>query len=238
MNEFEERRIAMVDAQLRPSGITDAGLLAAMARVPRERFLPEKLRGLAYMDEDIQVRPASEADAARFLLSPLVQARLIQLAEIEPQDTVLDLGCATGYSAAILASLATDIIAVEPDPELAQTTRTNLAALGVSNVEVVENVFSDPPGAQVSYQGSYQGSCQAPYDAIVIEGSVPAVPDSVLQQLKNGGRLVAVLTDAPDMCWGRAFVFLRVGDEARGVPRFNAAAPPLPGLGSAPAFAL
>lgn len=227
MTGDEARRNAMVESQLRPNEVTDSGLLAAMRSLPRERFVPEALQGLAYMDEDIQVLRAREGGAARFLLSPMVQARLIQLAEITAQETVLDLGCATGYSTAILARLAAHVVGVEPEPALAETAKSNLRALGLANVDIVAGSLTDPPASP---------GRQKSYDVIVIEGSVPEVPDAVLAQLKEGGRLVAVLTRAPNMRQGKAYLFVRVDGDARGVAQFDAGAAPLPGFAPAPAF--
>lgn len=231
MMGYEARRNAMVESQLRPNEVTDSGLLAAMRSLPRERFVPEALQGLAYMDEDIQVLPAREGGAARFLLSPMVQARLIQLGEITAQDTVLDLGCATGYSTAILARLAAHVVGVEPEPALAETAKSNLRALGLANVDIVAGSLTEPPASQGSHEQGH-----GPYDVIVIEGSVPEVPDAVLAQLKEGGRLVAVLTRAPNMRQGKAYLFVRVDGEARGVAQFDAGASPLPGFVPAPTF--
>ncbi len=232
MMGYEARRNAMVESQLRPNEVTDSGLLAAMRSLPRERFVPEALQGLAYMDEDIQVLPAREGGAARFLLSPMVQARLIQLGEITAQDTVLDLGCATGYSTAILARLAAHVVGVEPEPALAETAKSNLRALGLANVDIVAGSLTEPPASQ----GKGHEKGHGPYDVIVIEGSVPEVPDAVLAQLKEGGRLVAVLTRAPNMRQGKAYLFVRVDGEARGVAQFDAGASPLPGFVPAPTF--
>jgi len=224
MTAYDARRIAMVESQIRPNEVTDPNLLAAMRDLPRERFVPEALQGLAYMDEEIQVLPAREAEPARVLLAPMVQARLIQLAGIEPQDTVLDLGCATGYSTAILARLAAHVIGIEPEPGLAETAKTNLKALGMANAEIIAGSLTAPPAGN------------GPYDVIVIEGSVPDVPDGLLAQLKEGGRLVAVRTRAPNMRQGKAYLFVRVDGEARGVAQFDAGASPLPGFAPVPVF--
>jgi len=224
MTGFEARRIAMVESQLRPNEVTSVGLLAAMRTLPRERFVPEAFQGLAYMDEGIEVLAAREDVAARSLLAPMVQARLIQLAEVTPQDTVLDVGCATGYSTAILARLAARVIGLEPEPELAKAAAANLAALGLANADIVAG---DLLGGHAK---------AGPYDVIVMEGSVPDVPDKVLAQLKEGGRLVTVRTAAPNMRQGKAYLFVRVDDEARGVAHFDAGASPLPGFAPAPAF--
>jgi protein-L-isoaspartate(D-aspartate) O-methyltransferase len=224
MTGYGARRIAMVESQLRPNQVTDIGLLDAMRTVPRERFVPPAFERLAYMDEAIEVFPAVDGAPARFLLAPMVQARLIQLAEIEPQDTVLDIGCATGYSAAVLARLANKVIGLEPEPELAKAATANLAGLGLGNAEIVEGALA---GGQPA---------QGPFDVIVLEGSVAAVPDALLSQLKEGGRLVAVITSRPNMQQGKANLFVRVEGEATGVAHFDAGAAPLPGVAPEPAF--
>ncbi|ODR97018.1 hypothetical protein AUC69_12880 [Methyloceanibacter superfactus] len=216
--------MAMVECQLRPNQVTDKGLLDAMRTLPRERFVPPAFERLAYMDEAIEVFPAREGAPARFLLAPMVQARLIQLAEVEAKDKVLDVGCGTGYSAAILARLAATVIGLEPEPALAKAAAANLVGLGLRNTEMVEGPFAAGwPAA-------------GPYDVIVLEGSVSEVPDALLSQLKEGGRLVAVITAAPNMQQGKANLFVRVDGEARGVAHFDAGASPLPGVAPEPAF--
>jgi protein-L-isoaspartate(D-aspartate) O-methyltransferase len=224
MSDYEARRIAMVESQLRPNEVTDVGLLAAMRSLPRERFVPKALQGLAYMDEGIEVFAASEGAPGRFLLSPMVQARLIQLAEIEPKDKILDVGCATGYATAVLARLGAHVVGLEPEPELAKAAKANLAALKLANVEIVEGSLEDGWAAG------------APYDVIVLEGSVPQVPESLFAQLAEGGRLAAVVTQRPNMRQGKANLFVKVGGEASGAVRFDAGASPLPGFAPAPAF--
>jgi protein-L-isoaspartate(D-aspartate) O-methyltransferase len=224
MTGCEARRISMVESQLRPNEVTDVGVLGAMRNLPRERFVPPAFERLAYIDEGIEVFPSNDGAPARFLLAPMVQARLIQLAEIEPQDNVLDVGTATGYSAAVLARLAATVTGLEPEPELAKTARENLASLGIANVEIVEGSLGDGCAGR------------GPYDAIVVEGSVPEVPESLLAQLKEGGRLVAVVTAKPNMQQGKVYLFVRVGGEARGLAQFDAGARPLPGFAPEPAF--
>jgi protein-L-isoaspartate(D-aspartate) O-methyltransferase len=227
MTGYEAQRMTMVESQLRPNEVTDTGLLAAMRGLPRERFVPEAMQGLAYMDDEIEVLRARDARPARFLLSPMVQARLIQLAEITPQDSVLDVGCATGYSTAILAQLAARVVGVESDPDLAARARENLKSLGLANIDIVTGSLAEPPAGQAADPG---------YDVIVVEGSVPEVPEALLAGLKEGGRLVTVLTRAPNMRQGKAYLFVRVDGEARGVAQFDAGASPLPGFAPAPAF--
>src|SRR5689334_25351097 len=119
MRDSEIQRRTMIETQLRPSSVNDPRVLAAAAAIPRERFVPAPLRPFAYIDEALEVWPSRDGAPARFLLSPLAQARLIQLVSVGPNDRVLDVGCATGYSTAFLAELAGEVIGVEPEPELA-----------------------------------------------------------------------------------------------------------------------
>jgi protein-L-isoaspartate(D-aspartate) O-methyltransferase len=225
MTGYQARRIAMVESQIRPNQVTDPRLLDVLRALPRERFVPQARQGLAYMDEDIEVLASRDGAPARFLLSPMVQARLIQLGVIQPGDTVLDVGSATGYSTALLARLCKSVVALEPEPQLVEAATSNLEHLGIANAEIVASALT---GGAASARG--------PYDAIVVEGSVPEVPDSLLVQLKEGGRLVAVLTRAPNMRQGKAYLFVRVDGEARGVAQFDAGARPLPGFAPAPSF--
>ncbi|MHA1573865.1 MAG: protein-L-isoaspartate O-methyltransferase family protein [Alphaproteobacteria bacterium] len=225
MTDFDAQRIAMVESQLRPNQVTDRALIAAMRSLPRERFVPEPLQGLAYIDEDIQVLPERHSAQARALLSPIVQARLIQLAEVQPQHSVLDVGCATGYSTAVLARLAARVVGLESEPELAAAAKINLASCGAANADIVAGDFA----------AGYAAG--AHYDVIVVEGSVPNIPDALLGQLKIGGRLVAVRTRAPNVRQGNAYLFVRVNGETSGTAEFDAGASPLPGFAPAPSFA-
>ena len=216
----------MVELQLRPNEVTEPRLLAAMRALPRERFVPPKLAGLAYIDEAIEVFPAIDGAPARFLLAPMVLARLVQLAAVEPQDSVLDVGCATGYSTAVLASLGRHVTGLEPEPELAGAARDSLRALGLGNADIVEGPLG--PGF----------AARAPYDVIVLNGSVPEVPAGLFAQLKLGGRLAAVLSGrANGSSQGRAYLFIKVGTELSGVPHFDAGARPLPGFTPESCFA-
>jgi protein-L-isoaspartate(D-aspartate) O-methyltransferase len=215
----------MVESQLRPNEVTDARLLAAMRNLPRERFVPQKLRPLAYIDEAIEIFPSIDGAPPRFLLAPMVLARLIQLAGVEPDDAVLDVGCATGYSTAVLAALGRIVTGLEPEPELAAAARDALRGLGIANADIVDG----PLAAGHSASG--------PYDVIVLNGSVAEVPDALIAQLSEGGRLVAVMpAGANTGSQGRAYLFVKVGSEASGMPHFDAGARPLPGLSPAPVF--
>jgi protein-L-isoaspartate(D-aspartate) O-methyltransferase len=218
MIDFEQRRLTMVETQIRPNEVTDPRLLATLRAVPRERFVPRELRPLAYMDETIEVFPSIDGAPARFLLAPMVLARLIQLAAIEPNDTVLDVGCATGYSTAVLAGLGRRIIGLEPEPELAAAARDALRDAGIGNADIVEA----PLGRGYQEAG--------PYDVILVNGSVPALPEALTAQLSEGGRLAAVLSNGGAFGQGKACLFVKVGGEVSGVPHFDAGARPLPGF--------
>ena len=223
MIDFGPQRLTMVETQLRPNAVTDTRLLAAMRTLPRERFVPERLAALAYMDEAIEVFPASDGALARYLLAPMVLARLVQLAAVEPQDAVLDVGCATGYSTAVLARLGRSVVGLEPEPELAAAARDSLHHLGRANADIVE--------------GPLAGGCpeRGPYEVILLNGSVPAPPQALIAQLKEGGRLATIL-GLGGITQGKAYLFVKTDGEASGVPHFDAGARPLPGFSLEPCF--
>jgi protein-L-isoaspartate(D-aspartate) O-methyltransferase len=181
MIDFERARATMVESQLRTDRVTDRRILSAFATLPRERFIPEEKRDLAYSDASLEVWPSIDGAPARFLLPPVVLARLVQLAAVEAKDAVLDVGCATGYSTAVLARLASSVTAVEAEPELAAAAREALQELGIANATVMEGALTR--GAPES----------GPFDVILLNGSVPEVPESLLAQLKEGGRLCAII---------------------------------------------
>jgi protein-L-isoaspartate(D-aspartate) O-methyltransferase len=214
--EYARARLNMVQNQLRPNRIDDPKVLDAMAEVPRERFLPKALRGVAYADEDLPL-PGNG-----WLIEPLVLARLIQAAEVRPTDVVLVVGCTTGYAGAVLARLAGTVLLVEP-PAAAAPVEALLDHLGVDNVVVV---VSDDPAA------GHPG--QAPYDLILLVGSVPAVPPALLEQIGESGRVAAVIDDGRI---GKATLFIKlhgvVGQREVG----DAQTPPCPGLEPRPRFA-
>jgi protein-L-isoaspartate(D-aspartate) O-methyltransferase len=221
MDDFAALRAKMVDSQLKTEGVTDAAVLAAFAAVPRERFVPARLKPLAYVDNDLLLKPADGVGTGRYLMEPAPLARLMQAAEIDPDETVLIIGAGTGYSAAVASRLARSVAAVESDPGLAAEATRNLTALSVGNATV----------AQAPLAAGYpKGS---PYDVILIDGGVEVVPESLLAQLDDGGRLVAVVGS------GRAAqgtVFTRTGDEIGSRPVFNAGIHALPGFEKPAAF--
>lgn len=212
MNEVEHYKLArkhMVESQLRPNKIYDDRIADAMATVPRELFVPKAFRLVAYVDEDIEIVPG------RYLMEPMVFARLLQAASIESGDTVLDVGCASGYSTAVLAYLAGTVVALESDPDLAQSAMSLLAELEIDNAAVVEGDLA----AGLADQG--------PFDTIFINGSVDEVPDALLDQIAEDGTLVTVVRDGTV---GKATIFLREGSVIGRRVLFDAAVPLLPGF--------
>ncbi len=215
MLDFAAARRMMVDGQVRTADVTDLRLLAAMDQVERERFVPDSQAALAYLDRDV---PAID-NGRRALLKPMVLAKLIQVAEIAPSDRVLDVGCATGYSSAVLAQLAGSVVALEEDRALAASAERALAAW--SNVSVaVGPLVTGWPLAE-------------PYDVIVMQGATEVVPHALLSQLKDGGRLVCVFGPGPQR---KAMLYVRADGETSGRPVFDAAAPLLPGFAGKQAF--
>jgi protein-L-isoaspartate(D-aspartate) O-methyltransferase len=227
MIDFATARRTMVESQLRPTKVTDPRLLAAMGELPRELFLPPSRQPLAYMDAAVEVWPATDGALPRYLLAPVVLARLIQLASVEAADSVLDIGCATGYSTAVLSRLASSVTAVEVEPELVAAASANLAALGIGNATVVEGALTE--GAPDA----------APFDVIFINGSIVDVPTGLPAQLKDGGRLVAIVAGGEGRPGQpKASLFVTVEGETSGVFHFDANAKPLPGFAQAVCFTL
>ena len=193
--DFALARVRMIESQIRPNGVTDRRIIQAMAEIPRENFVPSQRRLLAYMDEDVEISSKHHA-RPRFLLEPMTLARLIQLLDLDPDETVLDVGCGTGYSTAALAHVAKTVVALECDSDLAGQAVDNLAALGLANATVVTGILKAGWLAE------------APFDAILVNGRVPAPPLELLAQLKEHGRLAAVLGEN-DM--GQGALFTRNG---------------------------
>ncbi len=175
MSEYAAAREHMVVNQLQPNRVTDTLVADAMMAVPRERFVPEALAGVAYMDEDIEI------SANRCLMEPVTFGHMLQAAKCGPDEIVLDVACATGYSTAVLAKLAGTVVAMECDEEMAAKASELLAQLEVDNAVVVTADLKDGYPAQ------------GPYDVIMIGGAVAKIPQALKEQLAEGGRLLAVV---------------------------------------------
>lgn len=211
MTDFAAARMNMIESQVRPNGITDRRIIAAMERVAREDFVPESRRAIAYVDEDVPLSPSS--NGPRALIEAMAFARMLQHAAVKPADNTLMVGAGTGYGAAVIALLARQVTALECDSGLAGEARLNLA--GLANVSVIEGPL--PEGSKD----------QAPFDVIVLEGRVAEVPAALTNQLAEGGRLLAI-TGEGDM--GEGCVFIRSGTAVTMRKVFNGSVAALPGF--------
>jgi protein-L-isoaspartate(D-aspartate) O-methyltransferase len=215
MTETALQRLNMVESQVRPSDVTDRRIIRAMGSIARETFVPGPQQSIAYADEALTVAPC------RKLLAPRLFARLAQLTKLPDHGVVLDIGCATGYSTAVWSVIAKRVVGVEADATLAAAARASLAAAGATNATIVNG----PHPVGLAMDG--------PYDAILLNGTVPDVPRSLLDQLKDGGVLVAVIADGPA---GKAVAFHRTGTKFDRREAFDAGAAVLPGFEQADEF--
>jgi protein-L-isoaspartate(D-aspartate) O-methyltransferase len=220
MIDFAAARRMMVDGQVRTSDVTDPRIIATMLELPRERFVSGANAALAYLDLDVPVQQASGREEVRRLIKPMVLAKMVQAAAVKEADHVLDVGCATGYSSALLARLAQSVVALEEDTALAQAADANFKSVGTRNATVVTGPLT----------AGWQA--KGPYDVIFVNGATEVVPHDLCAQLKDGGRLLAVL-GRPN---GRAMVYRSVAGDVSGWPIFDATAPLLPGFAQPPAF--
>jgi protein-L-isoaspartate(D-aspartate) O-methyltransferase len=210
MSKFAMARSHMIDSQLRPNRVTDERVLGAFWSIRRELFVPEPLRSVAYVDEDLPL------GGGRYLMEPMVAARLIQAATVARTDTVLVVGAGTGYEAAVLSVLARKVVALEEDAALARRERAAFVDHGIASVEAVEGPLA------------HGHRPRAPYDAILFGGAVAAIPSEIADQLADGGRLLAVERSGGGI--GHAVLIKRTGGTLARRVIFDAAIPLLPGF--------
>ncbi len=214
--DFVTARHKMMDNQILTNRVTDPRVSEALASTPREVFLPRQMRGFAYVDEDVAI------GGGRFLIEPLVLARLLQKVGIGKTDVVLTIGDATGWASAVVSKIASTVVSLECEPEMVSRSTATLSEQGVDNVAVVHGDLAAGFPAQ------------APYDAIVFIGAVAEIPAAIIRQLADGGRLIAVVDDGNGI--GRGVLVVRAGDSFGRNTLFDAQTPHLPGFAPKPKF--
>lgn len=209
MTDYAAARRAMVDNQVRPADVTSYALIDAMLWAPRERFVPRSKRAIAYAEADIEMAPG------RMMLLPRTIAKMLEAAAISPDDLVLDLAPGTGYSTALIAQMAEAVVAIEPDEDLAKQAQALLVELEVDSAVVSrgEPAEGDP--------------AHGPYDVIFVNGAVEQVPETLVGQIRQGGRLVAIFKEGRI---GKVRVLTRAGNGVSRRFAFDADAPVLPGF--------
>ena len=217
MFDMSAARAHMVESQIRTSDVTDLALLGAFRSVPRENFVPKSQMALAYGDAHIQL------DENRIMLRPRDFAKMVQAADIQPNEVVLDVACARGYSTAIMAQLADTVVGLETNEDCVTRATDLLVTAGVTNAAVVKGELKS--GA----------SEHGPFDVIFINGAVSTVPKTWLGQLANNGRLICIVQDGPI---GRVTVFQKTGDAVGERIIFDASAPHLVGFETQAEFVL
>ena len=211
--DYQEARQKMVDNQIRTTDVTSHSVLKAFLTVAREDFVPTPLKPLAYIDSDLRI---SDSDGVgRFVMEPSPLAKMLQLAQITRDHVVLEIGCGSGYSAAILSLLAGSVVAVESDAALAEAASALLSDTGYDNVAVVTGDLEKVYAAE------------APYDVIFFNGAVEAVPAALFDQLREGGKLVSAIGTGLS---AQAYLFVKDGGVVSGRPAFNISIKPLPGF--------
>jgi protein-L-isoaspartate(D-aspartate) O-methyltransferase len=217
MTDFAQRRTMMVDTQVRPNDVTSYPVIEAMLNVPREEFVPESRRDVAYAGQNIELA------AGRVMLEPRTLGKMLEVLNLQAGDLALNVGAAYGYTAAVMARIAEAVVALESEAEIAAEAQARLSAQDVFNVGVVT--------------GPLEAGCasQAPYDAILIEGAIEHLPEALADQLRDGGRIVALFRE------GNLGV-VRIGRKLDGRINwrfaFNAGAPVLPGFTEKRGFVL
>lgn len=214
--DYIAARHNMVEAQIRTNRVQDPEVTAALDSTPREVFVPKPLRGCAYVDEDLAV------GGGRYLMEPLLVARLLAAAHIRPTDVVLNIGDATGYVTAVVSKLAQTVVSLESDGEWVARASQSLSDLGIDNVAVVQGPLDQGYGTQ------------APYDVILFSGAISEVAPAICRQLADGGRLAGVVATNPAA--GQGVLVVRVGDTFGRRVLFDAVTPLLPGFEPKPKF--
>ena len=214
---FEALRKAMVDSQIRPNKVIDDRVIAAFMNVPRERFVSKNMQNLAYIDEDIHL------SGGRFIVEAMVMARIIQTLALDDTQSVMLIGAGTGYTAALLSSLAASVIAIETRAQMVEKAQQAVAGLDIGNVAVIKARLQDGYASE------------APYDAIIIEGAVEHMPQSLLDQLADGGRLASIWRPDGTQA-GEACIWHKTGDAVSRTPLFTAQVPVLDEFRAKPKF--
>jgi len=207
--DFSTARHNMVESQIKPNRVTDTVLMEALAELPRENFVPKAMQGVAYVDEAIDI------GEGRHLMEAWVLARLLESAEVQPDDVALLIGCGSGYEAAVMSYLAGTVVALEANESLAKQANETLAELSIDTVAIVD-------GELVSGYAR-----QAPYDVILINGAVSGIPEGLGSQLAEGGRLVAIVGEG---AYGKGTLMTRYNDVVTSRDVFDAGTPTLPGF--------
>ena len=215
MTDYKTARIAMVDCQIRPSDVTKYPILEAFLTIPREAYVPTKMRPVAYAGEHIVL------ESGRVILDARTYAKMLDTLNVQPDELVLDLGCGLGYSTAILASMAEAVVAVESDAQLVTEATAALTAQSVDNAYVTSGVLTDG------------NAKNGPYDAIILQGSVDKIPVALINQLKDGGRICAIFRDKN---YGECRIGYKSHQKLSWRSAFNASAPLINGFETKPEF--
>lgn len=213
MGDFQQARRQMVDCQIRPNDITDLDIIDAFSTVPRELFVPQSKKEIAYIDKDLMIASGDSPSDERFLMQATPFAKLIKAAAIKPSDLVLCVACGCGYGAAIVAKLADSVVAIDEDQSLVDHASDTANELGIDNLAII--------------QGDLEIGCpsEAPFDVILIEGAISSAPDALFGQLREGGRLVTVIGEglSSEIC-----IYLKQGADISRIKQGNVSVPRLP----------